>query len=60
MSTTTPDDLKAVEYLAPIAAVDPVPFGMRLLEKGSRISQKLHWRSVLKSYRTSSEQALEK
>jgi manganese-dependent inorganic pyrophosphatase len=34
MSTTTVDDHEAVAYLAPITGVDPVAFGMRLLEKG--------------------------
>ncbi|HET6581761.1 MAG TPA: putative manganese-dependent inorganic diphosphatase [Methanoregula sp.] len=37
MSTTTPEDHEAVEYLAPIAGVDPVTFGTRLLEKGMNL-----------------------
>jgi len=37
MSTTTTDDQEAVAYLAPIAGVDPVAFGTRLLEKGMNL-----------------------
>lgn len=37
MSTTTPEDHNAVGYLAPIAGVDPVAFGTRLLEKGMNL-----------------------
>jgi len=37
MSTTTTDDREAVAYLAPIAGVDPVAFGTRLLEKGMNL-----------------------
>ncbi|WAC05719.1 MAG: putative manganese-dependent inorganic diphosphatase [Methanoregula sp.] len=37
MSTTTPDDLEAVAYLAPIAGVDPAAFGQELLEKGMNL-----------------------
>jgi manganese-dependent inorganic pyrophosphatase len=38
MSTTTVDDKEAVAYLAPIAGIDPVAFGTRLLEKGMNLS----------------------
>jgi manganese-dependent inorganic pyrophosphatase len=37
MSTTTADDLEAVEYLAPIAGVEPAAFGAKLLEKGMNL-----------------------
>jgi len=37
MSTTTPEDHEAVAYLAPIAGVDPLEFGTRLLEKGMNL-----------------------
>jgi manganese-dependent inorganic pyrophosphatase len=37
MSTTTPKDHAAVTYLAPIAGVDPVAFGTKLLEKGMNL-----------------------
>jgi len=37
MSTTTPEDHEAVKFLAPIAGVDPVGFGMKLLEKGMNL-----------------------
>jgi manganese-dependent inorganic pyrophosphatase len=37
MSTTTADDKEAVAYLTPIAALDPVEFGTRLLEKGMNL-----------------------
>ena len=37
MSTTTADDQEAVAYLSPIAGVDPVAFGMRLLERGMNL-----------------------
>lgn len=37
MSTTTTEDQEAVAYLAPIAGVDPVAFGTRLLEKGMNL-----------------------
>jgi manganese-dependent inorganic pyrophosphatase len=37
MSTTTPQDNEAVAYLAPIAGVDPVAFGTKLLGKGMNL-----------------------
>ncbi len=37
MSTTTPEDHEAVAYLAPIAGVDPVAFGTKLLGKGMNL-----------------------
>jgi manganese-dependent inorganic pyrophosphatase len=37
MSTTTTDDIEAVAYLAPIAGVDPVAFGTKLLERGMNL-----------------------
>jgi manganese-dependent inorganic pyrophosphatase len=38
MSTTTRHDVRAVEYLAPIAGVDPAALGPALLEQGMDLS----------------------
>lgn len=37
MSTTTQQDHDAIGYLAPIAGVDPVAFGTKMLEKGMNL-----------------------